>query len=87
MIKLGLGLVQVTVTKRKNTQEQAGLSRATIEINYWPFLHYPGHHIGFSYGLRLAIIHVAGGWVDGLTENIASLASLRVSTLGRVSIY
>ena len=33
--------------------------------------------------LTLAIIHV-GGWLDRLTENNASLASLRVSPLGRV---
>ena len=41
-----------------------------------------------SYRIFLwAIIHVGvwvgGGWLDGLSENIASLASLRVSPLGR----
>ena len=29
---------------------------------------------GFFYALSLAIIHVAGGWVDVLSENNASLA-------------
>ena len=30
-------------------------------------------NIGFFYALSLAIIHVAGGWVDVLSENNASL--------------
>ena len=35
------------------------MSRATLKINYWPFLHSYGQPIGFSYALSLAIIHVA----------------------------
>ena len=31
-------------------------------------------NIGFFYAVSLAIIHVAGGWEDGLSENNASLA-------------
>ena len=45
------------------------MSRATLEINYWPFLHSYGHPTGFSYKLSLAIVHVASlAYPTGLTS-------------------
>ena len=45
--------------KKEKKREQAGLSRATLEINYWPLLHYLGYPIGNN-----PCWWVDGCWID-----------------------